>query len=143
VPLSSYRALMVEMADAVRQAVEGLPVRVVWLFGSRARGQARPGSDVDLALLLDDDVPDRLPVRLEVQARLSQLGVPDADVVVADDLPLRLKARVAAEGQVLLSRDEPARVAWTSRVFREHADFALLQDELDRQMLEAHADGRR
>jgi predicted nucleotidyltransferase len=134
---------MGEMADAVRQAVEGLPVRVVWLFGSHARGQARAGSDVDLAVLLDDDVPDRLRVRLDLQARFSQLGIPEAEVVVVEDLPLRIRARVAAEGQVLLSRDEPARVAWTSRVFREHADFALLQDQLDRQMLQAHAEGRR
>jgi predicted nucleotidyltransferase len=139
----SYGAVVEDLAHVVRQAVADLPVSVVWLFGSRARGVPRPGSDTDLALLLDADVPDPLALRLEVQARMSDLGVTDADVVVADDLPLRLRARVAAEGRVLLSRDEPARIAWISRVFREHADFALLQDELDRQMLAAHAAGRR
>lgn len=82
-------------------------------------------------------------MRLRLLDRLAEHGVPGADVVLVDEAPLRLQARVAAEGRVLVSRDEPARVEWTSRVFREHADFALLQDQLDRQMLEAHAAGRR
>lgn len=29
----------------------------VWLFGSRAEGRARPGSDYDLLVVLPDDVP--------------------------------------------------------------------------------------
>lgn len=30
----------------------------VWLFGSRARGDARPGSDWDLLVVVPDHVPD-------------------------------------------------------------------------------------
>ena len=40
------------------------PRRVI-LFGSRARGQARPDSDIDLLVVLDDDAP---PDKLTHQA---------------------------------------------------------------------------
>jgi predicted nucleotidyltransferase len=134
-----------ELTDAVRTAVDGLPVVVVWLFGSTAGGTQRADSDTDLAVLPDPSVPadQRLALHLALLERLGAAGVLRPDVVLVDQAPLRLQARVSAEGRVLLSRDEPARVAWTSRVFREHADFAVLQDELDRQMLRAHATGAR
>jgi predicted nucleotidyltransferase len=134
-----------ELTDAVRTAVDGLPVVVVWLFGSTPRGTQRADSDIDLAVLPDPAIPadQRLGLHLALIERLGAAGVVRPDVVLVDQAPLRLQARVSAEGRVLLSRDEPARVAWTSRVFREHADFAVLQDELDRQMLRAHATGAR
>ncbi len=129
----------------MRRAVGDLPVDVVWLFGSTARGEHRPDSDIDLAVLVDPSatVDQRIDLRARLIERLQDEGVDRPDVVVADEAPLRLRARISTEGRVLLSRDEPRRVAWTSRVFREHADFALLQDELDRQMLRDHAAGRR
>lgn len=136
---------MIDLTERVRRAADGLPVVVVWLFGSTARGERRADSDTDLAVLLARGVPvdGRLDVRLRLLTRLQQEGVEQPDVVLVDEAPLRLQARVSSEGRVLLSRDEPVRVAWTSRVFREHADFAVLQDQLDHEMLRAHAAGRR
>lgn len=134
---------MLELGQLVATAAAGLPVRVVWVFGSVARGDARPGSDLDLAVLPAAGAVDGHAVRLQLQAALSGAGYGEVDVVLVDQVPLRLQARIAAEGQVIFSTDEPARLAWTSRVFREHADFALLQDQLDQEMLRAHADGRR
>lgn len=137
--------MVTEVVPKVQRAVEGLPVLVVWLFGSTARGDQRAGSDTDLAVLLEPSVPDdqRLNLRLGLIERLEREGVQQPDVVLVDEAPLRLRSRVSSEGHVLFSHDEPARIAWTSRVFREHADFAVLQDELDREMLRAHATGRR
>ena len=43
--------------DAARRFLDTVasryPFRQAWLFGSRARGNARPDSDLDIALLLD------------------------------------------------------------------------------------------
>jgi len=37
--------------------VASLKPRAIWLFGSRARGDARPDSDFDLLVVLPDDLP--------------------------------------------------------------------------------------
>ena len=51
-------ALPPDIADFCRRAVEALraklPVREVWLFGSHAEGRAKPDSDVDLFVVLED-----------------------------------------------------------------------------------------
>lgn len=43
------------LADVIRDAIAGLAerIRVALIFGSVARGEARPGSDVDLLLVGD------------------------------------------------------------------------------------------
>ena len=44
-----------DQADAIRKCLEAfdrvMPLRAVYLFGSHARGEARPDSDVDLCLV--------------------------------------------------------------------------------------------
>ncbi|MHB8522943.1 MAG: nucleotidyltransferase domain-containing protein [Limisphaerales bacterium] len=45
------RDLMVRIVAALRQAA---PTEEIWLFGSCARGDARPGSDLDLLVVLVD-----------------------------------------------------------------------------------------
>lgn len=85
---------------AVRQAVlevlKGLPVRVV-LFGSWARGEARPGSDVDVAVQRRGPLPPG--VLAELRQRLEESTIPQrVDIVDLDDAPQALRAAVEREG---------------------------------------------
>lgn len=57
-----------EAVAAVLATVEPLPLRLV-LFGSRARGEARPDSDIDLLVVM----PQARLTPLERQARLRAL----------------------------------------------------------------------
>jgi uncharacterized protein len=53
------------------------PVRII-LFGSAARGQAGPGSDLDLLVLLDEEVSDgTVPHKLRYEARRDYHGPVD------------------------------------------------------------------
>lgn len=52
----------------------------VWLFGSRARGDARDGSDWDLAVVLPDDAPDRMLDPIEARRAVRSLRLP-VDVI--------------------------------------------------------------
>jgi uncharacterized protein len=48
--LAPQRETLVRCLEAMNRA---LPLREVWLFGSHARGEARPDSDVDLCLVAE------------------------------------------------------------------------------------------
>lgn len=87
-------------------------VSVAYLFGSRARGEARQDSDADVAVLLRDPAAT---VSVLDEAALAAtfadaLGVETVDLTLVDQAPLELRARVVREGRLLLGRDEPRRV---------------------------------
>lgn len=62
------------VVDLVVEAVQ--PLRVV-LFGSQARGDCRPDSDIDLMVVVADGVR-----RLDVGKQLYDLGLPKVEFVV-------------------------------------------------------------
>ncbi len=115
------------IASRVRPVLETDPrVRFAYLFGSQASGDARPDSDVDLAVslrpqgsLLDD-------ARLHDQLAAA-LGRDDVDLLVLEDAPLWLQFRVVA-GRVLFSRDEQERITFRERVEKEFLDFRYYHD---------------
>lgn len=60
----------------------------VWLFGSRARGQARPESDWDLLVVVPDDTDEGLFDPLVAWRMSKESGVP-ADVILCRVSELR------------------------------------------------------
>ena len=89
----------------LRRAAADVNVLAVILFGSAARGEAGPESDVDVCLVL---VPGTHAKREMDEKRLSYLGEIDLDVQVLQALPLHVAIRVLQEGRVLHCRDEDA-----------------------------------
>src|SRR6266853_1004857 len=75
------------------------PQRVI-LFGSKARGEAGPDSDIDLLVIVDDDTPpEKLSLRAGYEARRAwcRLAVADIDrqtvaACMAAEPPLRASA---------------------------------------------------
>jgi predicted nucleotidyltransferase len=97
------------LAELLRRLVPAYQPERVYLFGSRARGEAGPDSDYDLLLVVPDDASqERRRARLAYQV-LRGTGVA-ADVVVwtRRDFEERLgvvtslPATVAREGRLLL-----------------------------------------
>jgi predicted nucleotidyltransferase len=100
-PMSADRRI----ASLLAQAEQDRDVAAVLLFGSQARGDAGPESDVDVCLVL---VP-RPYTRAELaRKRLEYLGHAELDVHVFQALPLYVRPRVLREGRVLSARDEDA-----------------------------------
>ena len=106
----------------VRILSAGSPEKIV-LFGSRARGQARPDSDLDLLIIEECDMPRH---RRSGRYRMALLGLfPAKDVVVWTpsevaawrDVPNAFITTILAEGKILYerSRDADSRLVAKSR----------------------------
>jgi predicted nucleotidyltransferase len=99
-------------------------VAAVYLFGSIARGTAREGSDVDVAVLFDSPPSRSLGgPRFVIEDELERaLGAP-VDLVVLNDAPVDLRARVLRDGRLLVEHDPSARIAFEVRTRNEAFDL--------------------
>jgi predicted nucleotidyltransferase len=78
-----------------RAELESLGVRSLDLFGSFARGEARPDSDVDLLVAFDR--PVGLFHFFRVQHRLEAIVGGPVDLVMKDAIKRQLRTRILAE----------------------------------------------
>lgn len=118
------KSLEAETAEAVavlRQA----GARFAYLHGSRATGQHRADSDIDIAAYFGGRPPNAFDVLLP----------PRVDLLILDNAPLELAGRVAVGGRLLFQDDQVARVRWEAmtrkiyfdelpRITRSHREFA-------------------
>jgi predicted nucleotidyltransferase len=139
----------------VLEAVEGIPgISILVVFGSRARGEARDRSDLDVAVLPapagSDDEPEsrrRHRMQKELAVALADLA-PDGrvDVVFLDEAPDTLRQRIMEQGRMVLCRDPAAWKALRVRTMKEYGDREwarrLYRRELRRRLLEGRSSGR-
>jgi hypothetical protein len=100
----------------------GPKLRLAVLFGSAARGTARPGSDLDIGILPAD--PEiALFDELTLQARLAAVSGREIDLVRLDQALPMLRFRAAREGLVLVAETPLEWVRFRARASIEHADI--------------------
>lgn len=87
------------------------------LFGSVARGCARPFSDVDLAIVTEKTIPDA--VRMD----LLSYGSETIDVSIFADLPLPIRFRVIRDGKILFVKDPLTLHRMKTATVREYLDY--------------------
>ena len=100
-------------------------VKLVYFFGSRARGENAPISDYDFAVYLSEkDKKKRVELKLILMAKLSHFLKTDAvDVVILNDAESpELKFSIVKEGR-LLYEQEPYKVLLEPRILNEYFDF--------------------
>ncbi len=126
--MASEREARAALVGALRRALKNREdVRLAMLFGSRARGCARPGSDVDLAV----EAPD---VDLwTLAADLSQAVGLEVDVVDLRDAGYPLLKSVLRDGVPVHQGRPGALGSWRSQ--------AIARLELDRPWFERMGDG--
>jgi predicted nucleotidyltransferase len=99
-------------------------VVAVYLFGSTARGTARPSSDIDVAVLFAHPPLRRLDgPRLVIEGDLERVLGRAVDLVVLNDAPVDLRVRVLRDGRVLVDRDRGARIAFEVQTRNEFFDL--------------------
>lgn len=112
-----------------------LRVDAAYVFGSVARGEARSGSDIDVALLLDRDLS--LAEELRLRAALAEaLESKALDLVLFRSAPPVLRFEVKRDGIRFFARDDAAMDTLEGRWAMEYMDTAYmrrLQQDLARE----------
>lgn len=118
-----HAATVNALEEALRQT--GKPVVCAYLFGSEARGSARPGSDLDVAVLLADCPPRTLTGPLTgLQGELERAAGREIDLLDLRTAPPDLVHRVLRDGRLLVERDPTRRIQF--EVAARNAYFDLL-----------------
>ena len=134
-----------DIHERIRLALgERHDVCLAYLFGSCVSGTARPGSDVDVAILFDP-----LPTPALLDRLTEDLGAATerpVDLVVLNVAPPLLAREVVARGRLVMCRDEDERVRFETRTTARYQDTAHLrrvQYAYLRERAEAHRAGSR
>ncbi len=94
-------------------------IQAIYLFGSHAEGTTHPGSDLDLAVLADNDVPQ---TRLwETAQQLASLIGMDVDLIDLGKASTVMQMQVIGSGKRLYCRDEKICGAFEDRIFSSYA----------------------
>ena len=105
------KAIERDLREFLASVAEREGIAAAYLFGSVARGTARPGSDVDVGILYLKDPPltlEGMGFGLEGEME-SLLGNP-VQVVVLNHVSVDLLIRVLRDGKLLVDRDRSARI---------------------------------
>ncbi len=110
--------LAMDLMDRLRSRISSLPaVRLAALFGSQARGEARPRSDVDLGVLLDPDTP---AVRWQIVEELERVAEREVDVIFLAEAPPLLRFEISRDGVLLFEKEDGL---WTDVKVRAMVDW--------------------
>jgi predicted nucleotidyltransferase len=95
----------------------------VYLFGSMARGEGRPNSDVDVAVLYGKPVEAGLAgLKLALAGDLEERLGRRVDLVVLDRQPPDLVHRVLRDGLLVLENNRSARIRFEVNARNEYFD---------------------
>ncbi len=114
--------MMVELEKLLIKVRQDTDVLAVFLFGSSARQEQSPGSDVDICLVMK---PLTRPFEVGALStkRLEYLKDFSFDIRIFQQLPLYVQVRVLKEGRVLFVRDEDRFYELAFRTAQAFEDF--------------------
>jgi uncharacterized protein len=118
-------------------------VSLAYLFGSQVEENTGPMSDIDLAILFEDQ-EDTLGARSRLAHELGKaLGTNRIDVVSLGEAPGELAYAVISQGICIYERDLATRVEFEARVMSLYGDYLPVLRSFQQEILEEQGDGRR
>jgi predicted nucleotidyltransferase len=103
-------------------------VVAIYLFGSYARGEATPLSDIDIAVILNDIDP-------QTEGEIGSLYSDKIDLVLFHRLPIYIQFEVLKEGKELFVADEEYLKEVRFQVIRDYLEHEWLYRRLKEDIL--------
>lgn len=122
------------MAETITPLLAAEPfVLCAYLFGSVARGDAGPGSDVDIAVLTSKDLgPGLLDPLTRLKMDLEDALGQRVDLVHLSQAPPELVHRVLRDGHLLLDKEPNGRISFEVQARNEYWDLLPILNEYRR-----------
>lgn len=137
--VSAYTGLDMEreLRTRVVRALEAHDVRLAYLFGSHAKGEATELSDIDLGVSFNVDIDAREAQGELLDALVHELRTERIDLVLLDEIPPPLAYRIIRDGARLLAEDPREDMSFRTRTIMRYLDFKPLRDAAFRSGREA------
>lgn len=121
----------------IEEIDEKYKVKFAYLFGSRARGEEKNESDIDLGIYFQEDYSEMQEMFIKgdiIERGRSFFGIP-VDIVSLNKAPLILKYEIVKDGIILKDSDE--RSFFESIVLREYFDFKYYSDAYNQAIVDS------
>jgi hypothetical protein len=114
------------------------------LYGSHAKGNDTPGSDVDVAILVRQDKPkaERLVLRTRMQTALSKLLRRDVDLVLLNEIGEALFFEVLRKGKIIYEADKTVHRSFMAVRLTRCLEFHFYQERMQKGMIRAMRSAR-
>lgn len=117
--------------NKIREILEKHDVSVAYLFGSAARGDMGPHSDIDIGVVFAHDVSEKddFNRRRELSDEISHIiKVPETDIINLKTVTSSLiKYQAVFSGEPILIKDNNLRFALERAIVREYEDTRSLR----------------
>jgi len=123
-----------DISDRIKCAGQYLEKRkeviFAYLFGGLAKGDAKPLSDVDIAVYLDEGV-DCIQAKLDIlEGLVDILNTDQIDLIVLNKSSLPLSMNVIKHSRLLVDKQPFVRHAHYSLVMRKYLDYSRLESAI-------------
>ena len=111
----------------IDKLVRDYEIKLIYIFGSYAKGENRADSDLDIAMYFDREVDGF--VKLDILDEL--VGIfnrEDIDLVILNEVDEVLKFQVIKYGKVVYMEDLVTKVTFEARVMSEYMDMEYFRE---------------
>ncbi|MFN2341139.1 MAG: nucleotidyltransferase domain-containing protein [Halanaerobium sp.] len=135
------------MENKIKEKIIGIAkkynyVQAVYLFGSQARGQEKEDSDIDIAVLLENNYTEKSgEIKVQLYEELIKKGLDKIDLVILNKASALLKYEVVKENYLLYKKEDFDAASYQSLAIRKYLDFEYYLKQNQRKFKERILNG--
>ncbi|TFG20085.1 MAG: nucleotidyltransferase domain-containing protein [Promethearchaeota archaeon] len=116
---------------AIEKIAHDFALKLVYLFGSKAKEINTPVSDIDIAIFIDNyEHQDLRQIFLDLIFEFSQLFKSDKiDLLILNEAPITIQFKVISEGKPLFQVNPEYRADYEENVVKLYLDFKKFEDD--------------